>query len=87
MLYIVSANVAWIVWFAATPENVCVPTAPTDEPSTTTFSTWYPVFGVMVNVWLAPWSTVTAPDGLIDPFVPAVAVIVYSLMAKLAEME
>jgi len=33
--------------------------------------------GVIVNVWLPPFATGTAPLGEIPPFAPAEAVIVY----------
>ena len=38
-----------IVWLAVTFVKVYVPTAPTDDPSTNTLATWYPVLAVMVN--------------------------------------
>ncbi len=41
----------------------------------------------MVNDWLAPELTVTAPDGLIAPLAPAEAVMVKVSIAKVAEME
>ena len=47
-----AVNVAEMVWFAVTLENVYVPTAPTDVPSTRTLTTLYPDDGVMVYVLL-----------------------------------
>jgi len=41
-----------------------------------TLETSYPVEGVTVNVWDDPAATVTAPEGEIDPLLPADAVIV-----------
>ena len=38
----------------------------------------------MVKPWLAAAFTATAPAGVIEPFAPALAVIVYVLIAKLA---
>ena len=35
-----------------------------------------PEFGVMVNDWLLPWFTTTAPDGEMEPPVPADEVMV-----------
>ena len=40
----------------------------------------------MVYVLLDPQSTVEAPAGVTEPFAPAEAVIVYVLIAKLAEI-
>ena len=45
-------------------------------PSTSTLSTVYPKLLVTVKVWLVPYGTLTSPDGLIVPPVPAEAVIV-----------
>ena len=42
--------------------------------------------GVMVKVWFAPWFTVTVPLGEMVPLAPAVAAMVWVLMAKLAAM-
>jgi hypothetical protein len=70
------ANEALIVWFAVTLLNVNVVCAPTELPSTTTFWTWKPELGVIVNVWLAPELTVTEPVGEIVPPAPADAAIV-----------
>jgi hypothetical protein len=40
-----------------------------------------------VNLWLAPLFTDTLPDGVMLPFEPALAVMVYDVFAaKLAEM-
>src|SRR5262249_7395394 len=80
-----TAKLAAIVWFAVTLVNVYEPTAPTDEPSTVTSATWNPEFGVIVKAWFAPCATTTAPLGAIEPFAPALAVIVnVELPAKLA---
>src|SRR5512141_2224351 len=38
----------------------------------------------MVKVWLAPWATVTAPLGLMEPLAPALAVMVKLLEVALA---
>ena len=50
--------------------------APWFAPSTVTLDTLNPELGVIVNDWLAPEFTVTVPDGLIEPLLPALAVIV-----------
>src|SRR5438128_7521671 len=36
----------------------------------------------MVKVWLPPWTTGMLPLGVIDPFAPAVAMIVHRSMVK-----
>ena len=41
---------------------------------------------VIVNDWFAPEFTLTAPEGEMLPLAPAEAVIVYVLIAKLAEI-
>ena len=38
----------------------------------------------MVYAWLPPYVTMTVPDGVMVPPVPAVAVIVYVLIANVA---
>ena len=40
----------------------------------------------MLKAWLPPCATCTVPDGLMPPFAPADAVIVYAMGAKLAEI-
>ena len=52
-------------------------------PFTATLVIVKPLFGVMVNVWFAPLFTVTLPDGVILPPLPAVAVIVRVITAAL----
>jgi hypothetical protein len=42
--------------------------------------------GVIVNVWLSPWDTVTLPEGEIVPPVPAVALIVYVFVVNVADI-
>jgi len=46
----------------------------------------YPDAGAMVYTWVAPWSSVVIPDGETDPLLPALAVTVYLLIAKVAEI-
>ena len=65
-----------MVWFAATLVNAYELTAPTEEPSTFTSATLYPVVGVIVKVLLAPPLTLTDPDGEIEPPAPAEAAMV-----------
>ena len=45
-------------------------------PSTRTVESWYPEAGVMVKTCDPPEVTLVAPEGVIVPFAPAVAVIV-----------
>ena len=66
---------AEILWEAVTPVNVYESTLPTEDPSTSTLATAYPVFGEMVNIWLPPLITETEPDGDMDPPADADAVI------------
>src|SRR5262249_25185334 len=82
-----SANVAERVWFACTAGNVKFVTAPTDEPFTSTFCTWKPAFGVIVNDGVAPSATVIVPLGAIEPLAPALAVIVQPVMEKFTWLE
>jgi hypothetical protein len=74
------------MWLAFTFVKVKELTAPTDDPSTRTSAMRYPEFGVIVNVWVAPPLTATAPDGETEPPGPADALIVYVFTAKLALM-
>src|ERR1044072_6422388 len=71
-----AVNAALIVCDAATFVNVQLVTGPTVTPSTRTSSRTYPELGTIVNSWLAPCVTETAPEGEIVPFEPAEAVIV-----------
>jgi hypothetical protein len=52
-------------------------TEPFETPSTTTSATRYPAFGVTVNCPLEPLVMVTLPEGEMEPFAPALAVIVF----------
>lgn len=72
-----AVKAAAIVWLAVTFENVYDVGAPWFTPSTVTEDTEYPDDGVMVNVLLAPRFTETAPEGVMVPFAPAEAVMVY----------
>ena len=49
-------------------------------------ATWYPLFGVMLNVWLAPLFTIALGVGLIAPLVPAYELMVNVFIAKVALM-
>src|SRR5689334_9791977 len=82
----VSVKTTRIVWLAATLVNVNDDTGPWFAPSTRTLSGWNPEFGIIEKPWLAPKFTMTAPEGLMEPFGPAVAVIVYRLIAKTARI-
>ena len=81
-----AAKLADIVWLEFTFVNVNELTAPTDEPSTRTSAIRYPVLGVIVKVWFDPPLTATAPEGDMEPPVPADALIVYVFTAKLADI-
>ncbi len=74
------------VRFAVTLVKVYVVTAPTEVPSTSTLSIWYPDEGVMVNERLAPCVTLTLPEGLMVPLEEALTAMVYVLRAKVALM-
>ena len=65
---------AAMVWAAVTFVNVYDCRAPAETPSTVTSAISYPADGVIVNVWLDPLFTVTVPEGVIVPPVPAEAV-------------
>ena len=69
-----ATKVAAIVWFAVTFVNGYEDGVPTDTPSTFTSAIAKQAFGVIVNVWLPPLATVTAPVGEIVPPAPAEAV-------------
>jgi hypothetical protein len=54
----------------------------------------YPAFGAMAKDWLAPLLTATAPEGLMVPLAPALAVMVkvvgalgFTVMVRVAELE
>jgi len=76
MVNVMGVNAALMVWSAVTLLNVKEVTAPWLAPSTVTLETTNPELGVMVNDWLAPEFTTILPDGLIDPLLPALAVMV-----------
>ena len=76
MLVVLTLKLALIVWFAITLLKLYVVKAPTDTPSTRTYATWWPEFGVMVKDLFAPLLTETAPVGEIAPFASADAVMV-----------
>src|ERR1051325_9681385 len=76
-----------MVWFAWMAGNVKFVTAPTEEPFTSTSSTWKPVFGVIVNDGVAPSATWIVPLGAMPPFAPALAVTVQPVIAKLVWLE
>src|ERR1051325_1780564 len=76
-----------MVWFAWMAGNVKFVTAPTEEPFTSTSSTWKPVFGVIVNDGVAPSATWIVPLGAMPPFAPALAVAVQPVIAKLVWLE
>ena len=69
-------KVALMVLSPVTLLKVYVDTGPTETPFTNTSCMLYPPLGVIVNTWLLPQFTTTAPLGEIVPFGPAVAVIV-----------
>jgi hypothetical protein len=84
IVYEFTAKLADMVWLEFTFVNVKELTAPTDEPSTRTSAIRYPVLAVIEKVWLEPPLTATAPEGDMEPPVPADALIVKVLRAKLA---
>src|SRR5205085_2182780 len=75
---------AAIVWFVVTPENVNAAIAPADVPSITTFAIVWHASAAIENDWLAPHVTATAPDGVIEPPAPALAVMVNDGVANVA---
>ena len=84
IVYTFRANVALMAWFAFTAGKLYEEVGGVKgdvsivvvTPSTVIDATWYPGFAVMLKAWLEPCGTLTAPAGEIEPFAPAVAVIV-----------
>ena len=70
------ANRALILRLFVTPTNEYELVGPCDTASTRTSRTWQFRLGVMVHTWFEPWPTAMAPDGLIVPLGPLVAVMV-----------
>ena len=86
IVYEFTAKLADMVWLEFTFVNVKELTAPMDEPSTSTSAIRYPVLAVIEKVWFEPPLTATAPEGDMEPPVPADALIVNVLTAKLADI-
>src|SRR5512140_847493 len=76
-----TANVTAMEWFPVTAGKVYVARGLIRAPSTVNVATWYPLVGVKVKSWSAPWFTDTfGPAGATVPFDPAVTVMVYELI-------
>ena len=71
----INVKLAVIVCAVVTLVRVYAPAVSvTGEPSTRTWSIEYPESAVTVNVWLAPYTALTDPDGAMVPPVAALAV-------------
>ena len=56
---------------------------PCETLFTSTLAIAWPVFGKMLNAWLAPGASVTTPGGAILPPLPAVALMVQQVLSSL----
>src|SRR5436853_657330 len=86
MVKVTVAKVAAMVGAAVTFVKLKLGTAPTEEPSTSTSAMVCVPSGVMVKPCAAPQFTGTDPAGVMEPPVPAEAVMVKVFTAKLAAM-